>query len=67
MTDGGSYTYYVRCRDGAGNATTSDVVVAFAVAAPPPPDTTPPTVAVTAPAAGAHASGARSNVTAAAE
>ncbi len=58
LTDGGSYTYYVRCRDGAGNVTTSDVVVTFAVAAPPPPDTTPPTVAVTAPAAGATVSGA---------
>ncbi len=57
LTDGGSYTYYVRCRDGAGNATTSDVVVAFAVAAPPPPDTTPPAVTITAPASGATVSG----------
>ncbi len=65
LTDGGSYTYYVRCRDGAGNVTTSDVVVTFAVAAPPPPDTTSPTVAVTAPAAGASVGGTV-NVTAAA-
>ncbi len=29
LTDGQSYTYYVRCQDGAGNATTSDLVVTF--------------------------------------
>ena len=51
--NGGSYVYYVRCRDSAGNATTADTTISFAVASPPPPDTTPPTVSVTAPAEGA--------------
>jgi hypothetical protein len=50
LADGTSYSYYVRCQDPAGNATTSDYPLGFAVAAPPPPDTTPPTVAITAPA-----------------
>ncbi|MEK7703972.1 MAG: putative metal-binding motif-containing protein, partial [Myxococcota bacterium] len=31
LTDSASYTYYVRCQDGAGNATTSDYVVTFSV------------------------------------
>ena len=35
LADGTSYAYYVRCRDRAGNATTSDVAITFAVAAPP--------------------------------
>jgi hypothetical protein len=33
LSDGGSYTYYVRCADGAGNATASDFVIGFTVAA----------------------------------
>jgi hypothetical protein len=57
LSDGTSYAYYVRCRDGAGNATTTDVAITFSVAAPPPPDTTPPSVAVTSPAAGATVGG----------
>ena len=52
LVNGGSYVYYVRCRDSAGNATTADTTISFAVASPPPPDTTPPTVSVTAPADG---------------
>ena len=31
LADGQSYTYYVRCQDGAGNATTADYAVTFSV------------------------------------
>ena len=34
LANGQSYTFYVRCQDTAGNATTSDTVASFAVAAP---------------------------------
>ncbi|MEK7706277.1 MAG: hypothetical protein AAB426_15055, partial [Myxococcota bacterium] len=37
LADSQSYTYYVRCEDGAGNATTSDFVVSFGVGAGPGP------------------------------
>jgi hypothetical protein len=57
LAGGSSYAYYVRCRDTAGNATTTDVAITFSVAAPPPPDTTPPTVSVTSPASGATVGG----------
>ena len=40
LTDGSSYTYYVRCSDVAGNADASDYAIAFAIAKPA--DTTPP-------------------------
>ena len=63
LANGQSYTFYVRCQDPAGNATTADTVVSFAVANPPTPDSVPPTVALTAPAAGATVSGSV-NVTA---
>ena len=63
LANGQSYTFYVRCQDPAGNATTADTVVSFAVANPPAPDTIAPTVALTAPAAGATVSGSV-NVTA---
>jgi glucose/arabinose dehydrogenase len=53
LVNGGNYTRYVRCLDGAGNANTDDFVIAFNVANPPPPDTTPPVVAISAPANGA--------------
>jgi hypothetical protein len=36
LSDGQSYTYYVRCEDSAGNANASDFAVSFSVAAPPP-------------------------------
>ena len=35
LTDGSSYTYYVRCRDTAGNAMTSSASVSFSVATVP--------------------------------
>ena len=38
LANGQSYTFYVRCQDPAGNATTADTVVSFAVANPPAPD-----------------------------
>jgi hypothetical protein len=31
LTDGGSYTYYVRCQDAASNANTSDFAISFSV------------------------------------
>ena len=52
LVNGGNYTYYVRCQDGAGNANTNDFAIVFSVAAPPPTDTQPPTVALTAPTSG---------------
>lgn len=36
LTDGTSYTYYVRCADAAGNATTADYPIAYSVASPAP-------------------------------
>ena len=50
LANGGSYTYYVKCRDAATNANPDDFTIAFSVANPPPPDTIPPTVSMTAPA-----------------
>lgn len=41
VTDGQSYTFYVRAEDGSGNATQSDYLISFSVAAP---DATPPSV-----------------------
>ncbi len=57
LANGGSYTYYVRCRDTATNANPDDFTIAFSVANPPPPDTTPPTVSMTAPANNGTVSG----------
>ena len=53
LTNGTSYTYYVRCQDGAGNPTTADYPVSFSVSTP---DSVPPTVSVTAPAGGSTVS-----------
>jgi hypothetical protein len=55
LVNGGSYTYYVRCQDPAGNANISDTVIAFTVA--PGGDTIPPTVGITAPVQGATVAG----------
>lgn len=52
LANGNSYSYYVRCRDAAGNANPNDFSIGFSVANPPPPDSTPPVVTMTAPAAG---------------
>ncbi len=54
LSDGGSYAYYVRCLDAAGNPNTDDFAIAFTVATP---DTTPPTVSVTSPPEGTTVSG----------
>jgi chitodextrinase len=48
LTNGTSYTYYVKCQDAAGN-TSGNASVTFAVVTPA--DTTPPSVTITAPAA----------------
>jgi PKD repeat protein len=50
LVNGGSYTRYVKCQDGANNANTTDTVIAFSVALPG--DTTAPTVTMTAPTPG---------------
>ena len=57
LSNGNSYTYYVRCLDAAANANPDDFAIAFSVANPPPPDTTPPTVSMTTPANNATVSG----------
>ena len=57
LVDGGSYTFYVRCQDLAGNANPDDWTIAFAVGVVVPADTTKPGVTVTAPGAGATVSG----------
>ena len=54
LTNGTAYTFYVRCQDTAGNATTADFPISFSVAAP---DGVNPTVSVTAPANNATVSG----------
>ena len=38
LVNGGSYSYYVRCQDTAGNPDTTDFAITFTVSA----DTTPP-------------------------
>ncbi len=40
LTNGGSYSFFVRCQDPAANANTNDFTIAFSVAQPA--DTTPP-------------------------
>lgn len=57
----GSYTFYVRCTDGTGNAGTADFAITFTVGTG---DITAPTVSVTAPAGGASVSGTSVAVTA---
>jgi hypothetical protein len=54
LANGGSYNYYVRCRDAANNANTSDFTISFSVAQPS--DTTPPVLSNGQPS-GALASG----------
>jgi glucose/arabinose dehydrogenase/phosphodiesterase/alkaline phosphatase D-like protein len=54
LESGTTYTYYVRCQDGAGNGNPDDFTIAFAVATP---DTTPPAVTMTEPANAAMTSG----------
>ncbi|UCD02612.1 MAG: fibronectin type III domain-containing protein [Candidatus Aenigmatarchaeota archaeon] len=36
LTNGSSYTYYVRCQDTSGNANTDDYLISFSVASSPP-------------------------------
>ncbi len=54
LTNGGSYSFFVRCQDLAGNPNTSDFAIAFSVAQPT--DTTPPVRSSGAPS-GALAAG----------
>ena len=57
LINGVSYTFYVRCADASGNATTSDYLITFAVAQVGG-DTTPPTVAIDSPPSQASVAGA---------
>ena len=41
LSDGNSYSFYVRCQDGLGYANTSDYIISFSVAVP---DYQPPTI-----------------------
>ncbi len=41
LTDGSSYTYYIRCQDVLGNTNAADYVVSFSIAEP---DSTPPVI-----------------------
>ena len=36
LTNGGSYTYYIRCQDTSGNANTTDYPISFSIANPTP-------------------------------
>ncbi len=45
LSNGGSYVYYVKCRDGEGNTNSSDFTISFNVQA----DITSPSVTITAP------------------
>ena len=47
ITDGKTYTYYVKCKDAAGNVNADDYSITFSTGSnitPPPTDTTPPTL-----------------------
>ena len=57
LINGNTYTYYVRCIDGSGNASTSDFTISFSVASGSSSDLTPPTISVTSPSAGSSLSG----------
>ena len=46
LSDGGNYTFYVRCQDTAGNVNTDDFSIVFSVASPAPPPPPPPTLPV---------------------
>jgi glucose/arabinose dehydrogenase/PKD repeat protein len=57
LVNGSSYTFYVRCQDGANNANPDDFLISFSVANPPSQDTTPPTASMTAPVGGSTVGG----------
>lgn len=63
LSDGSAYSYYVRCRDNAGNANSNDFPISFSIASSQITDGTPPSVTITHPSAGASVSG-NVNVTA---
>src|SRR5690606_25452823 len=46
LANGQTYTYHVRCQDGAGNGTATPYVVTFTIAEPPVTDTTAPVMSV---------------------
>ncbi len=62
LSNGTSYTYYVKCQDSSSNTNASDYTISFSVAA----DTTAPTVSMTVPSNGATVSGSSVTLTASA-
>jgi glucose/arabinose dehydrogenase len=54
LVNGGSYAYYVRCGDTAGNSNPTDFPIAFSIAAS---DTSPPQVSISSPSNGAAVAG----------
>ncbi len=60
LTNGSSYTYYIRCQDTAGNSNTSDYTISFSVTNPS--DTTAPTVNITSPTTGSTVFGTAANI-----
>src|SRR3990167_1992532 len=52
LSNGVSYTYYVKCKDDANNANTSDYSITFSVSAVVFSDSIAPVVSLTAPASG---------------
>jgi hypothetical protein len=62
LSNGGSYSYYVKCSDAQSNTNATDYTISFTVTA----DTTAPTVSMTAPTDGSTVSGASVSLTASA-
>lgn len=60
LSNGSSYTYYVKCQDGSANTNATDYSISFSVAS----DSTAPTVSMTAPSDTATVTGASVSLTA---
>jgi len=64
VSDGNTYTFYVKCQDGIPNANTDDFVITWSVTATPaPPDTTPPVRSSGAPSGTLSAGTTNVNIT----
>lgn len=57
LSNGASYTYYIKCQDSFNNANTFDYSIMFSVSTTVSSDNTAPVVSLTAPANGATVSG----------
>ncbi len=60
LSNGSSYTYYVKCQDGSANTNATDYSISFSVAS----DSTAPTVSLTAPSDAATVTGSSVSLTA---